>query len=158
MQMSLASATLADMQDRKTPPRKYIHRRIMVQVSIIVLVALGLGVAVVNDAITGKAGVLPLIIAATVGLLVGYVAGRMFLITWHEDTQKVIMRMDRTSIFLVVAYVAFRILSTRLLGDYFTGVALTAISFAAVDGILIGRLISVWRNVRRVLQEQGIRG
>jgi hypothetical protein len=135
---------------------KHIHRRILTQIGIIAVVALVLAVAVVRDAFAGTIGLLPLIIAAAVGLAVGYAAGRMFLLIWHESTQKVIMRMDRTSIILIVLYVIFRVFSTKLLGDYFSGAPLSAISFAVLDGILVGRFLSMWRGISRILREQGI--
>lgn len=135
---------------------KHIHRRILYQLAIFPLAAIGIVVSVVLDAMAGQVGVLPLLVAAIAGLAIGYVVGRMFLITWHEDTRKVIMRMDKMGILLLVAYIAFRMASATLLGDYFSGAALSAISFAVLDGILVGRFVSIWRSVVRILREQGI--
>jgi hypothetical protein len=135
---------------------KHLHRRILTQLVIIATVALILFVMVGFDALSGAIGFLPVTIAAAIGIAVGYLAGRMFLVIWHEDTKKIIMRMDKTSFILIGLYIAFRIFSTQLLGGYFNGAALSAISFAALDGILVGRLLSLWRNIARILREQGI--
>jgi len=137
---------------------QYLHRRVLIQILIIALVALFLAVAVVLDAIAGAIGFVPIAIAAVIGIAAGYLMGRMFLLTWHEDTQKVIIQMDKMSFVLIALYIAFRVFGTQLLGDYFNGTALSAISFALLDGILIGRLISMWRNISRILTEQGIVG
>jgi hypothetical protein len=121
-------------------------------------VAVGLFVTVVHDALVGEIGLVSVIVAAAIGIGVGYLAGRMFLLSWHEDTQKVIMRMDRTGFVLIALYVVFRMFSAQILGSYFSGVALSAISFAVLDGILVGRFLSIWRNILRILTEQSKRG
>lgn len=136
--------------------RHYIHHRILLQLAIIAMAAFVLAGFIVYDALTVDLVFWPIVIAAIVGLLVGYAVGRMFLLTWHQDTNKVIMRMDRLSLLLIALYVAFRIVSSRFLGDYFDGMELTVLSFAALGGILIGRFLSMWRSIRRILREQGI--
>ncbi|HET8581554.1 MAG TPA: hypothetical protein VFL98_03805 [Candidatus Paceibacterota bacterium] len=135
---------------------RYLHRRIIVQVAILLIVAIGLFIAVAYDAAEGAIGIIPVILAALAGIAVGYAAGRMFILRWHEDTRKVILRMDRTGFILIAAYIVFRIVSGQLLGEYFDGAALSAISFAVIDGVLIGRLLSLWRGIGRVLLAQGV--
>jgi hypothetical protein len=137
---------------------RQVHRRILIQLAILLIVAVGLFVTVVHDALVGEIGLVSVIVAAAIGIGVGYLAGRMFLLSWHEDTQKVIMRMDRTGFVLIALYVVFRMFSAQILGSYFSGVALSAISFAVLDGILVGRFLSIWRNILRILTEQSKRG
>jgi hypothetical protein len=135
---------------------RHIHRKVLMQLGIIAVAALILVVLVARDAVLGDVGPVPIIVAVAIGLCVGYLAGRMFRLLWHEDTKQVVIRMDKLSFILIGLYVAFRIGSAQLLGDYWSGAALSAISFAVLDGILIGRLISMWRGISRILREQGI--
>jgi hypothetical protein len=135
---------------------RHIHRRVLFQIIILVVIAIALFVAVGYDAARGDIGILPVIVAAAIGTGVGFVAGRMYRLVWHEDTSKVVMRMDKTGFVLIGLYILFRVLSDQLLSEYFNGAALSAVLFAVLDGILVGRLFSLWRNISRIFKEQGI--
>jgi hypothetical protein len=136
--------------------KTHVHTRVLVQLVIFSLVSLGLLVAVSYDAIIGEIGIGLVLAGLAIGLVVGFVVGRAFLLRWHEDTRKVVMSLDRMSFVLIAAYVAFRIFGEQLLGNYIQGPALSAFTFALLAGILFGRLFSVWRGVMRILRQQGI--
>ena len=127
------------------------------QLVIFCLVSIGLLTAVSYDALQGEIGLALVALGLGVGLVVGYAVARIFKLGWHQDTQKVVMSLDRMSFVLIGLYVAFRIFGEQLLGNYIHGAALTAFSFALLSGILIGRLVSIWSGVSRILKEQGIR-
>jgi hypothetical protein len=126
------------------------------QLVIFGVVSLGLLAAVCYDAVVGEIGLGLIAIGLVVGLAAGYLVGKIFRLAWHEDTRKVIMSLDRMSFVLIGIYVLFRIFGTQLLGNYIHGATLSAFSFAFLAGILLGRLISVWRGVSRILDQQGI--
>jgi hypothetical protein len=53
-------------------------------------------------------------------------------------------------------YIVFRIFSEQLLVEYVHGATLSALTFAFLGGLLVGRLVSVWRGVSRILKQQGV--
>ncbi|HVV38894.1 MAG TPA: hypothetical protein VHD31_01035 [Candidatus Paceibacterota bacterium] len=136
--------------------KTHVHNRVLVQLVLFAIVSLGLLGAVLYDVIEGEIGLMLLVVALLVGFVVGYVVGKIFKLSWHEDTRKVIMSLDKMSFVLIGIYVVFRIFGEQLLGQYIHGDELSAFTFTFLDGLLIGRLVSVWRGVTRILREQGI--
>jgi hypothetical protein len=136
--------------------RAHVHNRVLMQLLIISVVSLGLLAAVIYDSVMGEIGLMLVAIGLVVGLVAGYFVGKIFRLAWHEDTRKVIMSLDKMSFVLIGVYVAFRIFGQQLLGDYFHGAELSALSFAFLCGLLVGRVISMWRGITRILRQQGI--
>jgi hypothetical protein len=136
--------------------RTHVHNRVLMQLVIIGLVSVGLLIAVGYDATQGEIGLGLVVAGLVVGLVVGFFVGKIFRLAWHEDTRKVIMSLDKMSFVLIGLYVAFRIFGQQLLGQYVQGAALSALSFAFLGGLLIGRVISMWHGITRILKQQGI--
>lgn len=136
--------------------RRHVHARVLSQLAIIGVVSLGLFAAVIYDSLMGQIGAWLALAGFAVGLAIGFAVGRIFKLAWHEDTRKVIMNLDRMSFVLIAVYVAFRIFGNELLSQYLQGAALSALTFSLLSGILLGRLVSVWRGIGRILRAQGI--
>lgn len=90
------------------------------------------------------------------GGVVGILAGRMFAIKWHEDTQKVIIGIDKTGFLIIILYAVFRMFDRQLFGEFLHGSALTAFTFCLLGGIMIGRLLSMYQSIMKILKEQQI--
>lgn len=136
--------------------KNYVHGRVLTQLVIFCLISVGLLAAVSYDAIEGEISLVLVALGLAIGLAVGYAVARIFKLGWHQDTQKVVMSLDRMSFILIGVYILFRIFGDQVLGHYIHGQALTAFSFALLSGILLGRLISIWSGVTRILKQQGI--
>ena len=137
--------------------KTHVHNRVLFQLAIFVLISLALLIAVGYDARMGEIGLGLVGLGLAIGLAVGYAFSRIFKLGWHADTQKVVMSLDKMSFVLIALYIAFRVFGEQLLGEYIHGPALSAFSFALLSGILLGRLISIWSGVSRILKAQGIR-
>lgn len=136
--------------------RRHVHNRILVQLLLFVVISLIMFGVVIYDTITQAVNPLWLIGGIIVGLMVGWIAGRIFAIKWHEDTQKVIVNLDKTGIILIVGYVAFRMVSTTIFGEFSHGMALTVLTYSMLSGILMGRGLNMYRSVVTVLKNQKI--
>ncbi|MGH7204213.1 MAG: hypothetical protein ACREHC_07255 [Candidatus Levyibacteriota bacterium] len=135
---------------------KYLHRRVLFQLIIFALISLVMLGIVGFDVLRGELSTILALGGLLLGLIVGYLAGRMFAIKWHEETQKVIIGLDRTGIIVIVLYVAFRFFGKQLFGEFLHGETLTAFTFSSLGGIMIGRLMSMYNSVVKILQEQKI--
>lgn len=135
---------------------RHVHKRVLIQLVIFALVSLGLLAAVSYDAVMGEIGLGLVGVGLAAGLGIGYLVARIFKLGWHQDTQKVVMSLDRMSVILIAAYIAFRVFGEQLLGHYIHGAALSAFTFALLAGILLGRFVSIWSGVSRILKEQGV--
>lgn len=136
--------------------KKHIHNRIIVQLCIFAAIILGFGGIITYDMLQEQMNVLWVAISLVIGVLVGLAVGRIFSLKWHEDTQKVILSIDKLSILLIAAYVVFRIGSEQLLGHYLHGQELTIITFTVLVGIMIGRVVGMLRTIVKILKEQAI--
>jgi len=141
---------------KKNNLHKHVHRRILVQLAIFIVAFIAIDGFITYDVIAKHLDASWVIIGALVGVLVGIAAGRMFALKWHEDTQKVILTMDKLSFLLIGAYVVFRIFSEQLLGGILHGEELTVATFGLLAGLMLGRLLSLLTNIRKILARQGI--
>jgi hypothetical protein len=137
-------------------PHKHIHSRILVQLVIFALVFLAIIGFITYDVIAKHLVAGWVVGGAALGVLIGLAAGRMFILKWHEDTQKVILSMDKLSFLLIGAYIVFRVFSEQLLGGILHGEELSVATFGLLAGIMLGRLLSMLTNIRKVLKKQGI--
>jgi hypothetical protein len=94
------------------------------------------------------------ILGIAIGLIVGFIVGKMYIIKWHEETEKVIISMDRTSIFIIILYIVFRVFEKPLFSPYINSAMLGAFTFTVLAGIMVGRFISMREKTKKVLKEQ----
>lgn len=136
--------------------RKHVHNRILFQFVIFVVLTAVFSTVVTIDMLHEQMNALWVIGSLCIGILAGIAVGRIFAVKWHEDTQKVILSLDKMSFLLIAAYVAFRYVSDQFLAHILHGQELTIITFALLGGIMIGRVISMGNSVVRVLKQQNI--
>lgn len=139
---------------KKKAFHKHIHSRLLTQLVIFGVLAIIMIAIVGYDVFAGTLNLLLALGGFVLGILIGFAVGRMFAIKWHEATEKVIVGMDKTSILIIVIYVAFRILGDALFGQFLHGAALSAFTFSMLGGIMIGRFISMTRTIRTILKKQ----
>ncbi len=136
--------------------KKHVHTRVLVQLFMFAVVSIGLLIALVHDELIGYISIGLSVIGLLFGAIVGYFVGKIFKLSWKEEVQKVVMSLDRMGFLLIGVYVLFRIFGEQLLGTFVKGEALSALTFAFLAGLLIGRFASIWQGVRRILKQQGI--
>lgn len=141
---------------KKQVTLKYLHRRIQSQLIIFTIIAVVVFGIMITDVYGGKIGVVLAGLGVLIGLLVGFVVGRIFAMTWHAPTEKVIMSMDKMGFVLIVAYVLFRTFSKQIFGEWIHGEALAVFTLCILGGIMVGRLLSMVRNITKILREQAI--
>ncbi len=135
---------------------KHIHSRLLVQLVIFAVISLIMLAIVGYDVSVNNISVALAALGILIGLFIGFAAGRMFAIKWHENTEKVIIGMDKTSILIIVIYIGFRILGNQLFGQFLHGSALTAFTYCTLGGIMIGRFFSMTRSITHILKKQKI--
>jgi len=90
------------------------------------------------------------------GLFLGFIATRMFIIHWYEERAKVVSRFDSIGIFVMLLYVAFSASRTWLFGHWIHGSVLTAFSYSILAGVMIGRIAGMRLKIKNILSEQSI--
>lgn len=135
---------------------KHLHKKVLFQLFLFPLIALIMFGVVIVDAITHNLSLWWVVGGAVCGILAGLAMGRIFAVMWHEDTQKVIISIDKLSIVLIGAYIAFRLASDHFLSEFLHGQTLTVVTYSFLGGIMLGRMLSMYRSVRRILKQQRI--
>lgn len=140
-------ATDTDVKTRRdyTARRLYARQRIF---QIIALILLGL---IIYDTYIGDITWWVALIAIVIGLILGFIMGRLVRVRWDVEAQQVVTHMDIVGIIVIVLYIAFAFFRNALLSHWLTGAALTATSFALAAGILYGRYLGMRHSVNKVI-------
>jgi hypothetical protein len=88
------------------------------------------------------------------GLFIGFIATRMFMIHWHEEKAKVVSRFDTIGIIIMLFYAAFSVSRTWLFGHWIHGSILTAFTYSILAGIMIGRIAGMRLKIKTILSKQ----
>ena len=103
--------------------------------------------------------ILPLEFAAVgilVGLLVGIVTARRYHLSWDKDAKKIVSRLDLVGIIILVLYIGFVIIRSRLIGIFVQGPVVGAVGFSITAGVMIGRVVGTRNAIMEILKEREI--
>ncbi|MGI9118180.1 MAG: hypothetical protein ACR2IQ_01355, partial [Minisyncoccia bacterium] len=91
-----------------------------------------------------------------VGLGAGFLTSRIFNIHWHQSHAKVAFRIDRMGAIILVLYSIFTILRERIFEQFVRAEIVSAFAFAFLSGVFLGRLLSMYVSIKKILVERGI--
>jgi hypothetical protein len=103
--------------------------------------------------------ILPLEFAAVgilVGLLVGIVTARRYHLSWDKDAKKIVSRLDLVGIIILVLYIGFVIIRSRLIGIFVQGPVVGAVGFSITAGVMIGRVVGTRNAIIEILRKREI--
>ncbi|MDF3076406.1 MAG: hypothetical protein K0S09_295 [Sphingobacteriaceae bacterium] len=89
------------------------------------------------------------------GVVIGFAVGSISTVLWHEETSKVISKMDWAGGIVLLLYLSFSFSKKWIFGHWLHGEILSAFCFSTVAGIMLGRLISTRKQVKGILKEKG---
>jgi hypothetical protein len=138
------------------PAKKHIDRKLIFRLWIffgIVLVLTGL---VLYDVIQGIIDIELAFGGFLLGLFLGYITSRIFIIHWHEDNAKVVSRLDAIGATILLIYMAISLSRTWIFEHWIHGSMLTAFTFSILAGIMLGRLLGMLLKIRTILLDRGI--
>lgn len=102
----------------------------------------------------GDITLLHLAIGLIIGTSIGYIAGRMFRIFWHEELERVMSQLDKTGAIFLVVYIGVEVGRNWLFGHWLSGVELSAFGIVFLGGLLLGRFLSMISAIRKILVEK----
>lgn len=133
--------------------RRFVTTSIRVRVIVYALVFLVVSVLVVVDVVRiGVAAVLPVLVLAVVGFVVGLLGARMFTLSWDAMSGTVVGRIDVVGIVFLVVYAAFSIFRGRLAELWFDAPVAGVASLAALGAAMLGQTLGTASGVHRVLR------
>jgi hypothetical protein len=144
------------LKTKEHPAKKYIDRKLIFRIRIFYLIAIILTGLMLYDVLEGIIGIELSIGGFLLGLLLGFIATRMFIIHWHDEKAKVVSRFDTIGIFVMLLYVAFSASRTWLFGHWIHGSVLTAFTYSILAGVMIGRIVGMRLKIKNILSQQSI--
>lgn len=141
---------------KENPAKKHIDRKLIFRIRIFYVIGIILTGLMLYEVLEGIIGIELSIGGFLVGLFLGFIATRMFIIHWHEEKAKVVSRFDSIGIVVMLLYVAFSASRTWLFGHWIQGSILTAFTYSILAGVMIGRLVGMRLKIKNILSEQCI--
>jgi hypothetical protein len=143
----------SDPRWRDEPVDRRLRGQALLTAAIGLLV---LGLAV-TDLVRGTIGPLGAALGFVGGAAVGVVAARVKRVTWDDDAQKVVGRVDRLGLAILVITLIAHLSRNWLLGHWVHGPLLTALGVWISVGGLLGRVLGTRRGVLAVLRTVGVK-
>jgi hypothetical protein len=141
---------------KEHPAKKHIDRKLIFRIRIFYLIGIILTGLMLYDVLEGIIGFELSLGGFLLGLFLGFIATRMFIIHWHEEKAKVVSRLDTIGIVIMLLYVAFSASRTWLFGHWIHGSVLTAFTYSILAGVMIGRIAGMRLKIKNILSEKFI--
>ena len=141
--------------NRRQLTKQHLDKKLVFRLRMFLLIMTIMCGIVVYDVVTAVIGWLALA-GIAVGVALGYVVGYLSELRWHEETSKVIGRMDKVGGVALALYMLFSFSRRWIFGHWIHGPALTAFSFSIVMGVMLGRFLSTRTKIIRILKNEGL--
>ena len=100
------------------PKRQYVEHRLIRRLRIYLIVTLVLSAAIVVEVLAGRFVLALALIGVCIGLVVGIIVSRSYRLSWDEETNNVVGRIDWIGAILLVFYLVFVFTKSYLLRDF----------------------------------------
>ena len=91
-----------------------------------------------------------------IGLFMGIISARMYHLSWNHDAKKIVSRLDVVGAIILVLYILFVIVRSRLIGIFVAAPMVGAVGLSITAGIMIGRVIGTRNAIIEILKEREI--
>lgn len=91
-----------------------------------------------------------------IGLVLGIISARRYHLSWDKDAKKIVSRLDLIGIIILVLYIGFVIVRSKLIGIFVQGPVVGAVSFSITAGVMIGRVVGTRNAIIEILREREI--
>ena len=136
--------------------KKYVQKKLVFRLRRFAVVLIILVVIISYDIFTLIINPLLALVGIGMGSAIGSFVGRYANIHWHEETGKVIAKLDRTGIVVLILSLSFSLTRRWIFSHWIHGAALPAFSSSVAAGVMTGRLIIIRKQVREILRNKGI--
>jgi hypothetical protein len=144
------------MFELKREHGKHLDKKLRFRLRIYFAISIILLGVVSFEIFTNRVSPLLALVGLGIGLLIGVIAARMFLLSWDKDAKKVISRLDVVGGIILAIYIVIAIFRGKIIGHYVQGSYVTGTSLSVVAGIMIGRVFGTGQKIVEILREQGL--
>lgn len=142
---------LRRLNDQRKTAKKHMEGRLSRRLSVFLIITSVLSVIVIFNIFEGR--ISPLLAGGgfVLGVALGLLAGRIFIIFWHPETEKVVSRLDKVGFVILAFYIALEAGRKWVFGHWLHGAKLNAFGLAILTGLLLGRFLSMAIKIRKIL-------
>ena len=141
---------------KEHPAKKHIDRKLIFRIRIFYVIGIILTGLMLYDVLEGIIGIELSLGGFLLGLFLGFLATRMFIIHWHEERAKVVSRLDTIGIIVMLIYMTFSLSRAWFFGHWIHGSVLTAFTYSILAGVMIGRIVGMRLKIKNILSERSI--
>lgn len=134
--------------------KKHIDKKLVWRMTMFAIILTIMTGVLVYEIFISDINFLWIIVGIVVGIFIGFVAGRIFTIEWSQEKKVVVGRLDLIGGIVLTLYILVSVGRSWIFAHWFKGMMLTAFTFSFIEGAMIGRLLSMRFNIKRVLIEQ----
>lgn len=108
---------------KEHPAKKHIDRKLIFRIRIFYIIGILLTGLMLYEVLEGIIGIELSLVGFLLGLFLGFIATRMFIIHWHEERAKVVSRFDTVGIGIMIGRIAgMRLKIKNILSEQFISV------------------------------------
>ncbi len=139
---------------RHTISQKNISKKLRRRLQIYFFISIILFIVVCYEIIVHLVPFSFALIGIVVGTAIGFIAARMFHLSWNHDAQEIVSRLDLFGIGILILYIVFAIFRTKIIGHFVHGSSVGGISLSTANGVMIGRVLGTRGRIIKILREQ----
>jgi hypothetical protein len=139
----------------KVVPRSYsqvVSKQLKTRLAIYAFASIALLLASIYDVLRGDVIWWIALAAIVVGYGMGYVFSRIRKLKWDAAGEKIITQWDTVGVIAIILYLVVEYGRDWLFSHWFSGVALSAITFSFIAGLLLGRLLGTHHSIQKIIR------
>jgi hypothetical protein len=142
-----------DMNETVKHYRKKVDFSLLLRLALFVIIIIILAFISLFNVIEGKLNVYVAFGGGFFAILIGLVLTRISRIFWHPKKKKVISQLDEIGTILLIVYVALEVYRKWIFEHWLSGAALNAFILIIAGGLLLGRFLGTFIQIKTVLEE-----
>ena len=142
---------LSRLNDQRKTAKKHLEGRLSRRLTVFFIIASVLSAVVFYDIFEGQISTLLAAGGFAFGVAIGLLAGRMFVIFWHPETEKVVSRLDKIGVVILILCILLEAGRKWVFGHWLHGAELNAFGLSILTGLLLGRLLSMAIKIKKIL-------
>lgn len=145
------------MASEKSHYKKMVDKKLRIRQRIFLLIIGILLFINIHNVFVDKITLLLGVSGFLMALILGIAMSRIFKISWNEEKNQVIGRLDLAGIVLLILYISVEVGRNWIFKHWLTGSALNAFGLIILTGLLTGRYLGTQFLInKRIVQQRSV--
>ena len=131
--------------------RAYLNKSLVMQLRLYTILFIVMFGVVIYEVFLGSISISSAVAGLLIGFGVGLFVSRRIHLSWDEESDEVIGRMDWIGAVILIIYFIFIFARTIYLGYFIQGTTLIVLIICITGGSMLGRIIGTRHGISRIL-------